>query len=566
LGRSTGPPGVFRQRFLTADSLAVQTLRQEFSDLLSRTEAVKIHREIFQKKDNQTMAERSKVKWVAAMAGLGLAACLPMALSSNRAAADSEQAAKPHRMIVLTDIEADPDDAQSLVRLLLYANDIDIQGLIATTSTHMRTSIHPESIQKTIRAYSKVHGNLLKHDKDYPRAEVLEALIKKGRAEYGMSGVGAGKDSEGSEWIIRTLEKDDARPLWVSIWGGANTLAQALHKMRESKSAAEVDRLISKLRVYTISDQDDSGPWMRKNFPKLFYIVTPGGNYGAATWTGINNVIAGIDNTTISNKWIAENIQQGHGPLGAEYPDVSWGVEGDTPAYLGLIPNGLNYPEHPEWGGWGGRYELYLPDPATARPGPISGVPIEPETRPIWTNAIDEYTPPIFREYGRAHRPGEKSFKDFKVTLWRWRDDFQNDFAARMDWTVKSYQEANHPPVPLLEHAEALTVQSGAPVRLSARATTDPDGDSLSFFWFPYPEAGSFKGTLKIGGAENDHKTGFTAPKVDKPETLHIILRVTDKGTPPLSRYKRIIVTVTLDCCRLKVFLSFGMKSNAAEH
>ena len=247
-----------------------------------------------------------------------------------------------------------------------------------------------------------------------------------------------------------------------------------------------------------------------------------------------------------SLQWIAEHIQQGHGPLGAAYPDVAWGVEGDTPAFLGLIPNGLNEPERPEWGGWGGRYELYRPEvPVTDPRTFIGGVPIEAETRPIWTNAIDEYTPPAIREYGRASRPGEKSFKDFKATLWRWRDDFQNDFAARMDWTIKSYQEANHPPVPVLDHPEAFTVRSGEGFGLGALGTTDPDGDSLSYFWFPYPEAGSYKGTVKINGAENAVGAWVAAPKVDKPETVHFILRATDKGSPSLSRYKRVIVTIT---------------------
>jgi hypothetical protein len=469
---------------------------------------------------------------------LGLAAPLP--------AADTRPAGKPHRLIVLTDIENEPDDTQSMVRLLLYSNVIDLQGLIATTSTHKRTSIAPESIRAVVRAYSKVHGNLLKHESNYPRPEVLEALIKQGRPEYGMNGVGTGKDSEGSDWIIRTLERDDGRPLWVSVWGGANTLAQALHTLRATKPAADVDRLVAKLRVYTISDQDDSGPWIRKSFPKLSYIVSPGGDYSAATWTGINNRIAGIDNSTVSNRWLAEHIQQGHGPLGAAYPDVAWGMEGDTPSWLALIRNGLSDPDHPEWGGWGGRYELYRPEvPVTDPRTFIGGVPIEPETRPIWTNAIDEYTPPVAGEYGRATRPGEKSFKDFKVTLWRWRDDFQNDFAARMDWTIKPYQEANHPPVPVLDHPEAITVRSGEGFELSAHATTDPDGDSLSYFWFPYREAGSYKGTLKVSSAENAVSIRETAPKVEKPETIHYILRVTDRGAPPLSRYRRVIVTIT---------------------
>jgi hypothetical protein len=477
----------------------------------------------------------------AAIIGLGLTTLLPAAVTSDTAPA----ASKPHRLIVLTDIGAEVDDTESMVRLLLYSDVINIQGLVATTSTWKRTSVSPELIQDVIAAYSKVHGNLVKHDASYPSAESLRSLVKSGVPAYGMAGVGAGKDSEGSDWIIRTLDRSDDRPLWISVWGGANTLAQALYKLRDTRPAAEVDRLIAKLRVYTISDQDDSGPWIRKNFPNLSYIVTPGGDYGAATWTGINSFVPGIDNSTISTKWLAEHIQQGHGPLGAAYPDVAYGMEGDTPSWLGLIPNGLSDPEHPEWGGWGGRYELYRPEASVTDPRTfIGGVPIEPETRPIWTNAIDEYTPPVIGEYGRATRPGDKSFEDFKATIWRWRDDFQNDFAARMDWTTKSYQEANHPPVPVLNHPDAIAARSGEHVELSARAN-DPDGDSLSLFWFQYPEAGSYKKPVPCSYAENMDRVEFVAPKVEKTETVHFILRVTDKGRPPLSRYKRIIVTIT---------------------
>jgi len=446
-------------------------------------------------------------------------------------------------MIVLTDIGAEADDTESMVRLLLYSDVIDIQGLIATTSV-WRPAPQPELIQKVIRAYGKVHGNLLKHDAAYPSAEALNALVKQGIAEYGMKGVGAGKDSEGSEWILRKLEAPDDRPLWITVWGGANTLAQSLYKLKATKTPAELDRLVAKLRVYTISDQDDSGPWMRKNFPKLFYIVTPGGDYSAATWTGINVVVPGIDNSTISNKWLAEHIQQGHGPLGAEYVDVAWGMEGDTPSWLSLIPNGVSEPEHPEWGGWGGRYELYQPKVAVTDPKTfVGGVAIEQETRPIWTNATDNYTPAVLGEYGRAILPGPKSFSDYKATIWRWRDDFQNDFAARMEWTTKPYAEANHPPVVMLDGSAEMSVRSGSRFRLSGHAS-DPDGDSLTYYWYQYPEAGTYKGLIDMGPSDI-YFVDLLAPKVDKPETIHFILRVTDKGAPPLSRYKRVIVTVT---------------------
>ena len=448
-----------------------------------------------------------------------------------------------HRVIVLTDIEADPDDTQSLVRLLLYSNEIDIKGLIATTSCWHRDIVNPESIEKVIHAYGKVQANLSKHETGFPDAELLLGLVKSGITRYGMLGVGDDKDSEGSDWIIKVLEENDERQLWISVWGGVNTLAQALHKIRNTKTEAEAKKLIDKLRVYTISDQDNSGIWIRNNFPDLFYIVTPGDHYASATWTGINTFVPGINNDEISNTWIAQNIQQGHGPLGAEYPDVAWGVEGDTPSYLSLIPNGLNDAEHPEWGGWGGRYELYKPDFALTKKGG-SIVTIAPETREIWTNAIDIYTPYIHKEYGRSVGKDTVTFTGYKETLWRWRDDFQNDFAARMDWCFTLYQEANHPPVPVLGHPEQLTVKSGDGFGLNAFESYDPDGDNLSFLWFHYPETGSYNNLITVDGAENAHGSYVKAPEVEKEETAHFILKVTDKGTPPLSRYKRIIVTI----------------------
>ena len=470
---------------------------------------------------------------------LKLFLCIILSLGSISLWAQSD--IEKDRVIILTDIEADPDDTQSLVRLFLYSNQIDILGLVATTSCWHQNRVNPESIVKLINAYGKIQPNLLKHEAGFPNEQALLSLVTQGVPKYGMEGVGKGMDSEGSDLIIKMLEEDDDRPLWISTWGGVNTLAQALYKIDKTKSKKVAKKLISKLRVYTISDQDDSGIWIRNNFPDLFYIVTPGDHYGSATWTGVNQVVEGIDNSEISNSWLAEHIQQGHGPLGALYPDVSWGVEGDTPAFLSLIPNGLNDSEHPEWGGWGGRYELYKPDFESIKEGG-SVVERAPETRAIWTNAIDTLKPYVPKEYGRAVGR-DTVFVGYKETLWRWRDDFQNDFAARMDWCIKPYEEANHPPVPVLTHPDKLTVKSGERFGLDAFDSTDPDGDNLSFLWFVYPEAGTCKKEINFA-PENAHGANITAPEVEKEETIHFIVKVTDKGTPALSRYKRVIVTV----------------------
>lgn len=468
-----------------------------------------------------------------------LAACFAVFFLSNTLKAQLPQ---KHRVIILSDIEADPDDTESFVRLLLYSGKIDIKGMIATTSVWQKDRVAPESIKKIVVAYGKVQANLLKHEPGFPDAKTLFQLVKQGPAKYGMLGVGNGNDSEGSDWIIKILQEKDDRPLYISVWGGVNTLAQALFKIKATQTTAETKRLVAKLRVYTISDQDDSGIWLRNNFPDLFYIVSPGDDYGTATWSTINSTIKGLSNKEISNGWLARHIQQGHGPLGAVYPDVAWGMEGDTPSFLSLIPNGLNNPEHPDWGGWGGRYELYQPDFTKLKKG-VSGLPLVAETRAIWTDAADNYTPFVPGEFGVAAKPDSNNYNDNKVTIWRWREDFQNDFAARMNWCTADYKNANHAPVPVVKQGETITVRSGETFSLDGSASSDPDGDSFSLLWFNYPEAGTYKKTVKVFPINYPGVT-ITAPEVEKTATLHIILKVTDKGTPQLSGYKRIIVTV----------------------
>jgi hypothetical protein len=448
------------------------------------------------------------------------------------------QSIKKLRVLVLTDIEADPDDTESMIRFLTYCNQWDVEGLIATTSIHQKTRVAPESIKKLLDAYKKVQPNLLKHESGYPSADELNTKVKAGLKVYGMEGVGEGKDSEGSDWIIKILEKQDDRPVWISVWGGPNTLAQALWKIRKTRSSSEAERLYRKIRVYTISDQDDSGPWIRKNFPDIFFVVTPGYNYANATWLGMSFRAPGSNTDVVSSEWLVKNIQQGHGPLGAAYPDVAYGMEGDTPSFLSLIMNGLNDPEHPNYGGWGGRYEFYLPAFQDSNSGMFkreNWPKDEPETRAIWTNANDSVVSPI----------DKKSYVGNRETIWRWRMEYQNDFAARIQWTTKSFSESNHAPVIMLGHSDKLTVKSGDAFRLSAAGTTDPDGDSMSYLWFQYPEAGTYNGNVGFRPySPNMYEVPFTAPNVDKPETIHFILKVTDKGTPALTSYKRVIVTV----------------------
>lgn len=433
------------------------------------------------------------------------------------------------RVLVLSDIENEPDDAESLVRFLSYSNMWDVEGIIATTSTHMKNKIADYRMHEIVAAYGKVRNNLILHEKGFPTEDYLHGILKKGLPVFGMEGVGKDKDSEGSDWIISVVDKADNRPLWITVWGGPNCLAQALWKVSRTRSAAELEKFVAKLRVYAISDQDDTGSWIRKTFPNLFYIVSPG-YYDYSTWAGISGEkmgqFSGPDSNLVSNEWLLENVRTNHGALGAEYPEWKFIMEGDSPSFLYLIDNGLGSPENPNYGSWGGRYDLYIPR--------YRNFYSETETRPIWTNTEDKV----------KGVDGNFYFSD-KATVWRWRSAYQNDFAARMDWCVKPFNEANHPPIAKITHSDLITVKSGETVYLDASNSSDPDKNKLQFEWMYYQEVGTYMnwGPIEINN-KNAAKASFTAPNVTKPETIHIVLILTDDGVPALTRYKRVIITV----------------------
>ena len=174
------------------------------------------------------------------------------------------------------------------------------------------------------------------------------------------------------------------------------------------------------------------------------------------------------------------------------------------------------------------------------------------ETRPIWTDAEDEVT-----------GVDGKRYRSNQATIWRWREAYQHDFAARMDWTVSSrYEQANHHPQIVLSVNRAyqppsnngasrfdflqpveLRVNSGQQIELDARQSADPDSDELQFLWFPYREAGTFPGEVEITEATKA-RAKLTAPQVTAPQTVHIVLQVRDNGEPSLCAYRRIILNV----------------------
>jgi hypothetical protein len=449
------------------------------------------------------------------------------------------KASEKPRVLVLTDIENEPDDAMSMVRFLTYSNQWNVEGLVATTSVHQKNHTAAWRIREILEAYGKVRNNLELHEKGFPSADFLLSVIRDGRADCGMNAVGEDMDSPGSDLIIQVVDREDVRPVWVLAWGGPNCLAQALWKVKNTRSPENIEKFVSKLRVYTISDQDDSGPWIRKTFPNLFYIASPGfhawGGYHSATWSGISGDnfharFTGTDFSIVDNPWLDVNIRS-KGPLGQQYPQMKYLMEGDTPTFLYLIDNGLGDPEHPDWGSWGGRYEYYTPR--------LQKWFLEPETRSFWTDADDE----VLGFDGFWHTSN-------KATIWRWRSAYQNDFASRMDWTIKPYSEANHPPVPKLNGPKTITVKLGERVNLSAEGSTDPDGNALTYKWFYYGEPGTLAlatartgDPLKIEDADQIN-AAFTLTKCTKLGTMHIILAVTDNGKPALTRYKRLVLNI----------------------
>lgn len=452
------------------------------------------------------------------------------------------------RYIAFTDIEdgAEVDDIQSMYRLLLYSNELNIEGLITNTSTFVKHINYKNTdvIHEIIEKYDGVKNNLDRHAENFPSANYLHSVTVGGINNYGNE---AGKDfasqeligNEGVDLFLRAAEKNDDRPIYIGLWGGANTLAQALWEYENSHTLEEFNKLLSKLRIYGISDQDNASHWLRENYgDRLSYIVTPSkgtaagsDNYYRAVWPGIssdkfkhgsedgekNGGFTGADFHLFDNEWIKKNIQN-VSSYGEGYPLPTYISEGDTPAFLWAIPNGLNIPESPDLGGWGGRYQFYLPDP-------IKDVP--EEKFPIWTNTKDR----VIGNDGKEHISPQ-------ATLWRWRKDFQEDFAARMLWTsTKDSQISSH--IPKIENSwNNSSAHSGEEVELNV---TIDEPERYNFVWTAYQEIGGVDFQLSGNGPNAIVKV---PENISNQTQLHVIVRVSEKKENAAVKYARFVITV----------------------
>ncbi len=428
------------------------------------------------------------------------------------------------RLLVMTDIGGDPDDQQSMIRLMTWSNEFAIEGLIATASGtrgELKGKVtRPDLIREIVEAYGKVRDNLARHADGYPTAEYLLDRIKSGNADRGIEAIGEGHDSEGSRFIIEVVDRDDPRPLNICIWGGQTDLAQALWRVRKERGDEGVARFAARLRIYDIGDQDGVQPWLFENFPDLFYVLgkpKKGADIREAVYRGM---YLGGDESLTSREWLGEHVRTNHGPLGELYPVGTWTApnphsslkEGDTPSWFYFLPGGLGDPQHPEWGGWGGRFRH--------------------EQRGLYRDDADTV--------------GEETH--VRAGVWRWRPAFQNEFQARMDWCVLPPDKANHPPVAVIDGDRSRTIvrlkaAPGDTLDLAAQESSDPDGDEIHWKWWIYREAGKNSDDAELT-EEILPDTVLRVSENSAAGQVHVILEVTDLGTPPLTAYRRVVIDV----------------------
>lgn len=442
------------------------------------------------------------------------------------------------RIIVTSDGEI--DDQCSMVRFLLYTNEWDVEGIVTSSSQyHWQGHSWPGDnwIEPYLDAYAQVYPNLVKHDAEYPTPEYLRGRTRLGnvKTEGEMDEVTAG-----SQLIVKVLlNESDDRPIWLQAWGGTNTIARALKTIEEehSERMAEVAK---KMRFFFIWEQDSTyQSYIRPHWGKYGIPTIISDQFEAIAYRW-KQVQPEEMQSYFEGAWMKENILENHGPLCSQYKALENGdfrSEGDSPAFLHTIVTGLRNMESPDWGGWGGRY-----------------VRIRENT---WLDSVPVpgYEYPKGRWYGstgwgrNSLREGTTTTaaqrKEYFKPMWRWTDALQNDFASRADWCVQSYETANHPPLPKLNHAEQLTAKAGERINLNAKGSSDPDGDRLSYNWFYDETPGTLKlaAPLKIKKA-NKTNASIIVPKDAGPGTMHVILAVTDQGAPALTRYKRVIITL----------------------
>jgi hypothetical protein len=477
------------------------------------------------------------------------------------------------RTIVTTDPEL--DDLNSLIRTLLYGNELRIEGLVYSSSGvhHMgdpaagipehRWKFGPSHIEDALDVYDEVDENLRRHDRDFPTADELRSKYRVGN----IRNVGdMTASTPGSQLIADVLLDDKPGPVYLQAWGGVNTISRGLKDIEERyKGTPEWDAIyekVSKKAIITRWGAQDGtyASYIQPNWPKIENRQVMTSIWGYST----RNSILPEDRFLVDPAWTRENVSQ-VGPLGEAYrvwgdgkfmatnfddedffgfdttlPEnsrealiargyVVWTAlqlpgafisEGDSSNFALLLGNGLRSYENATWGGWGGRQvqsptNPYLYNPPSAATGDVN------PTTGTRTNG-------------------------FHASRW-WRD-IQMDFAARLLWSVTPDPDAaNHQPTARIPQSQLdVDVTPGQRVQLVGVAK-DPDGDDVTSKWWQYREAGTYPGAVTVTnkGSERSPAAQFVVPQdAQRGQTIHLILEVEDDGTPPLTSYQRVVATV----------------------
>ncbi|MBN7810779.1 DUF1593 domain-containing protein [Algoriphagus sp. H41] len=449
------------------------------------------------------------------------------------------QKKKSEKTRVLVTSDGEIDDQCSIVRFLFYVNEWDVEGIITSSSqyhAHDHNWPGDDWIDPYLDAYAKDYPNLVKHDPDYPTPAFLRerTLLGNVKTEGEMTEI-----TPGSELIVKVLlDETDDRPIWIQAWGGTNTLARALKSIEESHPE-KMEYVAEKMRLYLIWEQDATYQeyirphWGKYNIPT---IISDQFEAIAYRWAKVQPKTM---QPYFEGPWMKANILENHGALASLYPAMDNGdfrSEGDSPAFLHTIPTGLRSLESPNYGGWGGRF-VKIRENTWLDSVPVSGYEY-PEGRWYGSNG-----------WGRASlREGTNTTAEERNTyfkpMWRWSDAMQNDFAARADWSVKSYADANHPPVVRTKSKLNPTAKPGEIIKLSVAGSKDPDGDQLSYDWYVHTEPSTLPNAGELVKLTNSDQAqaSFVVPQGSG--TIHIICAVTDNGSPALTRYSRVIVSV----------------------